>query len=39
LGLVVIPTPVFISTNWNFGASLQYLHMYLHLPTKNLGPN
>ncbi len=38
-GFVVIPTHVFASTNWNFGVSLQYLHPYLPLPTRILGPN
>ncbi len=36
---LTIPTLIFISTNWNFGASLQYLHPYLPLPTIILGPN
>jgi hypothetical protein len=26
-------------TNWNFGASLQYFHSYLFLPTRILGLN
>jgi hypothetical protein len=38
-GFIVIPTLVIASTNWNFGASLQYLHSYLHLPIGILGPN
>jgi hypothetical protein len=36
-GFVAIPTPVHTFTNWNFGASLQYLHLYLLLPTGILG--
>jgi hypothetical protein len=32
----VIPKLIFTSTNWNFGASLQYLHSYLFLPTRIL---
>jgi len=31
-GFIAIPTPILASTNWNFGASLQYLHPYLPLP-------
>jgi hypothetical protein len=38
-GFVAIPTFVLTSTNYNFGASLQYLHLYLPLPIKILGPN
>jgi hypothetical protein len=38
-GFVAIPTPVFTSTNWNFGASLQYLHPYLPLLTIISGLN
>ncbi len=38
-GFVAIPRPVLASTNWNFGASLQYLHPYLPLPIGILGPN
>jgi hypothetical protein len=38
-GCVTIPTLVFASTNWNFGASLQYLHPYLPLPIGILGLN
>jgi len=36
-GFIAIPTPIFAFTNWNFGASLQYLHPYLPLPTRILG--
>jgi len=36
-GFVAILTPVLASTNWNFGASLQYLHLYLPLPIGILG--
>jgi hypothetical protein len=36
-GFVAIPTPVLTFTNWNYGASLQYLHPYLPLPTGILG--
>jgi hypothetical protein len=36
-GFVVVPTLVLASTNWNFGASLQYLHLYLPLPIGILG--
>jgi hypothetical protein len=38
-GFIIIPTPVLASTNWNFGASLQYMHMYLHLPIGISKPN
>jgi len=38
-GFIAIPTPILASTNWNFGASLQYLHLYLPLPIGILGPN
>jgi hypothetical protein len=38
-GSVAIPTPVLAFTNWNFGASLQYMHLYLPLPIGILGPN
>jgi hypothetical protein len=34
---VVIPTTVLASTNWNFGALLQYMHSYLPLPIGILG--
>jgi len=34
---VAIPTPILTFTNWNFGASLQYLHLYLPLPIGILG--
>jgi len=36
---LAIPTLILTSTNWKFGASLQYLHMYLFLATIILGPN
>jgi hypothetical protein len=36
-GFIAIPTPVLTFTNWNFGASLQYLHMYLLIPIGILG--
>jgi hypothetical protein len=36
---IAISTPILASTNWNFGASLQYLHPYLPLPIGILGPN
>ncbi len=36
-GFIVIPTFILVFTNWNFGASLQYLHSYLSLPTGILG--
>ncbi len=36
-GFVAIPTPIITFTNWNFGASLQYLNPYLPLPTWILG--
>jgi len=29
---LVIPKLIFTSTNYNFGVSLQYLHLYLPLP-------
>ncbi len=32
-----IYTRIYLSTNWNFGALLQYLHPNLPLPTRNLG--
>jgi hypothetical protein len=38
-GFVAIPTPVLAFINWNFGASLQYMHLYLPLPIGILGPN
>jgi len=34
---LVIPSLIFTSINWNFGVLLQYLHMYLPLPTRILG--
>jgi len=34
---LVIPALILTSTNWNFGASLQYLHLYLPLPIRILG--
>jgi hypothetical protein len=34
---LVILAFIFTSINWNFGASLQYLHPYLPLPTGILG--
>ncbi len=36
-GFVAIPTPLLTPTNCNFGVSLQYLHLYLLLPTGILG--
>ncbi len=36
---LAIPTFIFIVTNWNFGATLQYLHSYLLLPNIILGFN
>ncbi len=36
-GFIAIPTPTLASTNWNFGASLQYLNPYLLLPIGILG--
>jgi len=38
-GFIAIPTPTLASTNWNFGASLQYLNPYLPLPNGILGFN
>jgi hypothetical protein len=38
-GFIAIPTPILASINWNFGASLQYLHPYLPLLIGILGPN
>jgi hypothetical protein len=32
-----IPGLIFTSTDWNFGVSLQYLHLYLPLPIGILG--
>ncbi len=36
-GFIAIPTIVLTFTNWNFGASLQYLHPHLPLPSGILG--
>jgi len=38
-GFITIPTPTLASTNWNFGASLQYLNPYVLLPNGILGFN
>jgi hypothetical protein len=34
---LVIPALILTFINWNFGASLQYIHPYLPLPTGILG--
>jgi hypothetical protein len=36
---IIILKIILASTNWNFGASLQYLHLYLLLPIGILGHN
>jgi len=34
---LVILAFIFTSTNWNYGALLQYLHPYLPLPSRIMG--